>query len=235
MRATRHTVIDAPRSTWIHCGSLNALDQRVPVLPSTALAAGVPAFSVDDAVAGRFRAALAMPHVAAPISPYTWSSHSEYPYVVARTVPSMRTYRPVPVMSRVCTPPVPLVVEKIVVQAAASGETWIWKARACAASQRSTTWLTAAEAPRSTWIHWGSLNALDQRVPVLPSTALAAGVPAFSVEEALTGRPWDSRVTAASARGGSASTDSATSAAVNTITMASRRRRRSYGANRRWS
>ena len=29
----------APRSTWIHCGSLNWLDQRVPALPSTALGA----------------------------------------------------------------------------------------------------------------------------------------------------------------------------------------------------
>jgi hypothetical protein len=42
----------APRSTWIHCGSLNALDQRVPVLPSVALDAGVPPFSIEDAVVG---------------------------------------------------------------------------------------------------------------------------------------------------------------------------------------
>ena len=42
----------APRSTWIHCGSVKALDQRVPVLPSTAAEAGKVAFSVDDAVAG---------------------------------------------------------------------------------------------------------------------------------------------------------------------------------------
>ena len=49
-----YVVIDAlcPRSTCNHCGSENALDQRVPVLPSTAADAGVPAFSVDDAVAG---------------------------------------------------------------------------------------------------------------------------------------------------------------------------------------
>ncbi|MFD0592080.1 hypothetical protein ACFQZ4_05540 [Catellatospora coxensis] len=39
----------AHRSTWIHCGSLNPLDQRVPVLPSNAALAGVPAFSADDA------------------------------------------------------------------------------------------------------------------------------------------------------------------------------------------
>ena len=54
-----------------------------------------------------------------------------------------------------------------------------------------------AEAPRSTWIHCGSLNALDQRVPVLPSTAADAGKVAFSVEDAVAGRPWDSRVLAA--------------------------------------
>jgi hypothetical protein len=30
----------APRSTWSHCGSLKALDQRVVVLPSTAADAG---------------------------------------------------------------------------------------------------------------------------------------------------------------------------------------------------
>src|SRR6185437_16094288 len=41
-----------PRSTWSHCGSENALDQRVPVLPSTAAEAGKDAFSSDDAVAG---------------------------------------------------------------------------------------------------------------------------------------------------------------------------------------
>jgi hypothetical protein len=50
-----------PRSTCSHCGSLNALDQRVPVLPSTAAEAGVPAFSVDEAVAGRPCAALVVP------------------------------------------------------------------------------------------------------------------------------------------------------------------------------
>lgn len=56
-----------------------------------------------------------------------------------------------------------------------------------------------AREPRSTWSHCGSLNALAQRVPVLPSTAAAAGVPAFSVDEAVAGRPWESRVGAACA------------------------------------
>src|SRR5260370_41167761 len=41
-----------PRSTCSHCGSENALDQRVFGFPSTAFAAGQRAFSVDDAVAG---------------------------------------------------------------------------------------------------------------------------------------------------------------------------------------
>jgi hypothetical protein len=49
--------------------------------------------------------------------------------------------------------------------------------------------------PRSTWSHWGSAAALDQRVPSLPSTAAEAGVPAFSVVEALAGLPCDSSVT----------------------------------------
>jgi hypothetical protein len=55
-----------PRSTSSHCGSENADDHRVPVLPSTASAAGKPAFSVDDAVAVLFSATLVVPHVAAP-------------------------------------------------------------------------------------------------------------------------------------------------------------------------
>src|ERR1700733_15177948 len=41
----------APRSPSSHCGSLNALDHRVPVLPSTAAEAGNDAFSTDEAVA----------------------------------------------------------------------------------------------------------------------------------------------------------------------------------------
>ncbi len=43
--------------------------------------------------------------------------------------------------------------------------------------------------PRSTRTHWGSLKALDQRVPALPSVAFAAPVPAFSVEDAVVGLP----------------------------------------------
>src|SRR5262245_30977959 len=42
----------APRSTWIHCGSAKAEDQRVPASPSTAAVAGVPAVSVDEAATG---------------------------------------------------------------------------------------------------------------------------------------------------------------------------------------
>jgi len=40
----------APRSTCSHCGLLNAEAQRVPVLPSVAFAAGVPAFSIDASI-----------------------------------------------------------------------------------------------------------------------------------------------------------------------------------------
>src|SRR5579862_241334 len=56
---------DDPRSTSSHCGSENALDHRVPVLPSTALDAGKLAFSSDDAVAVLPWAMLAVPQVAA--------------------------------------------------------------------------------------------------------------------------------------------------------------------------
>src|SRR5689334_14188225 len=41
-----------PRSTRNHCGSLQALPQRVDALPSKAPAAGAPPFSVDEARAG---------------------------------------------------------------------------------------------------------------------------------------------------------------------------------------
>ena len=75
------------------------------------------------------------------------------------------------------------------VQVVPLAEVWIVKAVAYAASQLSTTRLIVAVPPRSTWSHCGSLNALDQRVPALPSTAAEAGVPAFSVEEAVAGRP----------------------------------------------
>src|SRR6266568_6988513 len=56
---------DEPRSTSSHCGSANALDHRVPVLPSVAADAGVPAFSVLEAVVVLFSAAFVVPQVAA--------------------------------------------------------------------------------------------------------------------------------------------------------------------------
>src|ERR1700746_301532 len=99
----------------------------------------------------------------------------------------MRMYRPVPVTFRVCVPPVPVVVEKIVVQFVASFEVWIWNAVAYAVSQSSVTWQMLVVEPRSTCSHCGSEDALDQRVPVLPSTAAEAGKLAFSVDDAVAG------------------------------------------------
>src|ERR1700729_3389832 len=62
--------------------------------------------------------------------------------------------------------------------------------------------------PRSTSSHWGSLKALDQRVPVFPSTALAATqVEPGCTDDAVTGRPWDSRITGSGARGVGAVTE----------------------------
>src|SRR4051794_33043754 len=96
--------------------------------------------------------------------------------------------RPLPVTVRVWVPPVPVVVAKMVVNGpVAAGAVWSWNAVPNAASQVSTTRQMVAVAPRSTWTHWGSEKADDQRVAVLPSTAAEAGVPAFSVEEAVAG------------------------------------------------
>src|SRR4051812_45845705 len=76
------------------------------------------------------------------------------------------------------------------VQAEPSAEVWILKALPYADSQLSATELMVSVAPRSTLSHCGSLAALDQRVPVLPSTAAEAGVPAFSVLDAVAVLPW---------------------------------------------
>ena len=82
------------------------------------------------------------------------------------------------------------------VQFVPSADVWIWNAVAYAVSQSSTTWLIDAVVPRSTSSHCGSLNALDQRVLVLPSTAADAGNDAFSTEDAVAVLPCDSRVAA---------------------------------------
>src|SRR4051794_15839300 len=81
-----------------------------------------------------------------------------------------------------------------------------------------------AVAPRSTCSHCGSLNALDQRVPVSPSTAAAADEAAFSEEEAVAVLPCDSRVSAAWAgRIGTKSSREATSAVTTAATVLRRR------------
>jgi hypothetical protein len=99
-------------------------------LPSTAADAGVLPFSTEEAIAGRFSTRLVAPQPARTKEPYTWNSHSEYQYAVCRAVPYIRTYRPVPVTARVCTPPEPVVVEYTVVQVEPLVETWIWNATA---------------------------------------------------------------------------------------------------------
>src|SRR5260370_42597809 len=77
----------------------------------------------------------------------------------------------------------------MVVQVVPLGETCSWNERAYAASQLRSTPQIDTVAPRSIWIHCGSLNALDQRVPVLPSTAAGAADAAFSVDDAVAGPP----------------------------------------------
>src|SRR5215469_15145726 len=56
-----------PRSTSSHCGSENADDQRVPVLPSVAAAAVKPEFSRDDAVVRAPSATLVVPQEPPPL------------------------------------------------------------------------------------------------------------------------------------------------------------------------
>ena len=59
----------------------------------------------------------------------------------------------------------------MLVQLLPSGDVWIWKARAYAASHCNWTWVMVAVAPRSTRSHCGSLQALPQRVSDRPSNA----------------------------------------------------------------
>src|SRR5947199_4755997 len=95
LSTTSHSDCAEPRSIRIHCGSLKALDQRVPAFPSTAAEAGNAALSVEEASAAWPSAALVVPQ-GVPALPYTWNSHREYPYGVARAVPYIRTYLPLP-------------------------------------------------------------------------------------------------------------------------------------------
>src|SRR5215472_18704818 len=108
---TPQMLCDEPRSTSSHCGSENADDHRVPVLPSTAAPAVKVEFSSDDAVAVLLSATFVVPQALLD-AVKTWNSHSEYPYWVARVVPYIRMYRPVPDRPvSACVPPVPVVVE----------------------------------------------------------------------------------------------------------------------------
>lgn len=79
LRPILQTVCSEPRSTCTHCASPVALAQRVPLSPSKAALAGVPPFSVDDAPAGLFSAALVVPHCppVPPVAPKTWNSQRE--------------------------------------------------------------------------------------------------------------------------------------------------------------
>jgi hypothetical protein len=91
-------------------------------------------------------------------------------------VPYIRTYRADPLTVTLWVPPVPAVVEYAVVQVLPSVESRLWYAVAKALSRCSPTWQTGSAEPRSTCSHWGSLNALDQRVPV-PGSRRAGSPP----------------------------------------------------------
>src|SRR5579872_4147440 len=86
---------EEPRSTSSHCGSENADDQRVPVLPSVASAAGVPAFSVEEAVVVLFSAAFVVPQEPVPPPPPPLPVGSVHCWSVAPVQVSMSSLDPV--------------------------------------------------------------------------------------------------------------------------------------------
>src|SRR3954453_393688 len=98
-----------------------------------------------------------------------------------------------------CSPTLPRNVFVALVNVVPSVENWTVKAVAYAASQFRLTRLTAMVEPRSTRLHWFAENWLDQRVPVLPSVAAEAGVPAHSSDEAVVGLPCETTTSAAAA------------------------------------
>ena len=73
-RPTLQIVLLEPRSTSSHCGSENALDQRVPGSPSVAADAGNVALCSEDAVVGWFSARLVVEQPPPPRFPVpmTW-------------------------------------------------------------------------------------------------------------------------------------------------------------------
>ena len=87
------------------------------------------AFSFDEEVAGCPWDSRVLPPPPLAGVPLTANSNSEYPYAVARWVPFIRMYRPVPVTARSSVPPSPVVVEKMFVHVVPSGDVWIWYAR----------------------------------------------------------------------------------------------------------
>src|ERR1700742_1985141 len=72
----------------------------------------------------------------------TMNSQMEYPYPVARTVPFMRTYRPLPLTLMTWLPPVPLVIVATVFQFVLSLDNCAWKFLLDAVSQLICTWQT---------------------------------------------------------------------------------------------
>src|SRR2546430_15506445 len=125
-------------------------------------------------------------------------------------------YRPVePGIGIFSTPPAPFAVANWSVHVTLSSDVWILYDRADARSQYSRTEPTVWTEPRSTVIHCGSPNELDQRVDVFPSTALPPAVPVFSVELTVT-LLCSARFAAAKAP---RCTNSATPAATTTVAM----------------
>ena len=180
-----------PRSTSSHCGSENALDQRVPVLPSTASAAGSAAFSVRGRRRGlvqrevgraaacrrRRRFPCRRPGTPTASSRTGWPARAVHPDVAAGAGDVQGLGAAGPGRGGVDRRPGRAVGRGLDLERRGVGGLPVQHDLA-----DRPGW--SRDRPRS---HCGSENALDQRVPVLPSTASAAGVPAFSVEDAVAG------------------------------------------------
>ena len=196
---TRQIVDADPRSTCSHWGSLAALDQRVPALPSTAADAGYRRSRWTRRSPAGPSAALAVPQ---PVRRER-AVHRRTPRGSSRTPVA----RAVPYIADVAAG----AGDGEGLRAAGAGGGRVHRrpgrrvGRHLDLERGGVRGLPREDhladrwrwQPRSTWSHWGSAAALDQRVPALPSTAADAGVPTFSEDEAVAGLPCDTRVSAA--------------------------------------
>jgi hypothetical protein len=77
LSTTRLIVAVPPRSTCSHCGSLNWLDHRVVVRPSSAAAGALPPSHEEADTCANSEIGVPDGGGPVPVVPKTWNSHSE--------------------------------------------------------------------------------------------------------------------------------------------------------------